>query len=261
MINRTNGRSRDAAPVVLLTIVALLGGLPSCQTATRTSDRSFLGPIETQNVLVLIAQEDPSGSFRDLEETLARNLAQFPLIQPSFVRIGGAHEFRRSILAEAKFRGPIDGLLLAFHGKPNRLYLSATETLHQRNVQQSCEGLSQALHPEAPIILYSCLTGEGDDNLAGDLAKAMDRTVMAPAHYWLMQTALAADLRMAELALDQHGRLTVDAGKFGLFYKKRHRTNRDRYLIAPLPMAEICRVDGFVKRRSRARSLFPRYRP
>ena len=150
--------------------------------------------------------------------------------------------------------------MLAFHGKPNRLYLSATETLHQRNVEQRCQGLSQALHPEAPIILYSCLTGEGDDNLAGDLAQVLDRPVVAPAYYWLMQTALRQDLRTPELALDSRGRLTIDAKQFGLFYKKRHRVNRDRYLIAPLAMSEICRADGFVKRRSK-QPLFQRYQP
>lgn len=256
----TNRRSRNASPVLFLAIASCFGGFSSCQTAS-LSEANKLSFGETQNVLVLIAQEDPSGSFYDLDQALAQNLAMFPQIEsPNIVRVDGAEQFRKAILAEAALRGPIDALLLAFHGQPNRLYLSATETLHQRNLEQRCQGLSQALHPEAPVILYSCLTGEGDDNLARDLANVLDRPVVAPAYYWLMQTSLMMNLRTPELALDSRGRLTVDADQFGLFYKKRHRVDRDRYLIAPLAMSGFCRADGFLKRRAKQR-LFQRYEP
>ena len=111
------------------------------------------------------------------------------------------------------------------------------------------------------MILYSCLTGEGEDNLAADLAIHLKRPVMAPTYYWLMQTAVPARQRIPELKLDRHGHLTIDRSQFALFYKKRHQKYRDRHSIAPTAMGALCIADGFVPQPSRFRRLFERFRP
>ena len=157
--------------------------------------------------------------------------------------------------------GPWDALVMAFHGRPNKLQFASGGGLHQRNVAQRSQGLQHALAPHAPVILYSCLTGSGEDNLAADFATALDRPVIAPSYYWLMQTALPLAQRTPELGFDDQRRLTVQASHFLLFYKSRLESGRDRYLIAPRAMIALCRQDGFVLRGSRSRPLFHRYAP
>ena len=144
------------------------------------------------------------------------------------------------------------------HGQ---LHLGSRPNLHQRNISSVCEGIGKALQPGAPVILYSCLTGEGDDNLAADLANTLGRPVIAPTHFWLMQTAVAPSQRISELRFDATGRLTVDTDKFAHYYKKRMDSGKDRHLIAPSSMHELCLQDGFVRRSSRFRPLFQRFRP
>ncbi|NCF91220.1 MAG: hypothetical protein GWQ05_09715 [Verrucomicrobiaceae bacterium] len=215
----------------------------------------------TQSVLILIAQRDPMGSFDSLETTLANNFAQLPGIQASYHRITDLAELRNTVQDTKRTTGPLAGLILAFHGKPNKLHLGSGPNLHQRNVSSVCEGIGKALQPGAPVILYSCLTGEGDDNLAADLANTLGRPVIAPTHFWLMQTAVAPSQRISELRFDATGRLTVDTDKFAHYYKKRMDSGKDRHLIAPSSMHELCLQDGFLRRSSRFRPLFQRFRP
>ncbi len=139
--------------------------------------------------------------------------------------------------------------------------LGPGENLHQRTLRTDCEGLRDCLLPEAPVILYACLTGGGEDNLTQDLSRTFQRPVIAPVHHWLMQTALPVSRRTPELAIDSRGRLTVARDLFGLYYKPRLRKNRDRNLIAPLAMDALCRGDGYLVRSSRFRPLFRRYHP
>lgn len=259
MIKQISGRSSNAAPVVRLW--GLLGIATGFLSACQIVEPSLPNPSQ-QKVLVLIAREDPAGSFDGLENTLSHNFNRLPGVEPTFRRVDGVSEFREAILSSGRLEGDrLDGLVLAFHGKPNRLHLSATETLNQRNVRDHCEDLHLALRPKAPVILYSCLTGEGEDNLAADLAKHLRRPVVAPSYYWLMQTPVPLEERISELKLDPQGRLTIDRSQFALYYKKRHSTYRDRYLIAPMAMHALCLGDGFVQRPSRFRGLFQRFNP
>lgn len=214
---------------------------------------------DVQNVLVLIAQRDLLGSFDGLETTLTSNFAKLPSIQATYHRVNHLDTFRQTISQTAHRHGPLDALILAFHGTPNKLHFGEGSNLHQRNLQSVCAGLEQALQPDAPIILYSCLTGEGEDNFAADLAATLHRPVIAPTHFWLMQTAVAPAKRIGELHLDASGRLSVNTANFGLYYKPRHQSNRDRYLIAPKSMDALCLTDGFVRRPSRFRPLFQRH--
>lgn len=216
---------------------------------------------ETQRVLVLIAERDPVGSFDGLETTLTNNFAQLTGIQASYHRIANLAALRNTVLDTRRTGGPLAGLILAFHGKSNKLHLGSGPNLHQRNLSSACEGIGEALLPGAPVILYSCLTGEGDDNLAADLATTLDRPIIAPSHFWLMQTAVPPAQRIAELHLDAAGRLTVDANKFALYYKNRMDSGKDRHLIAPHSMHTLCLQDGFHRRPSRFRPLFQRFRP
>ena len=230
--------------------------LSACQHSPSTTS-----PRGAQTVLVLIAQRDPVGSFDGLETTLANNFAQLPGIEASYHRITDLAQLRNTVLETRRTTGPLAGLVLAFHGKPNKLHLGGGPNLHQRNLSSVCKGIGQALQPNAPVILYSCLTGEGDDNLAADLAATLRRPVIAPTHFWLMQTAVPPSQRISELGLDEKGRLTVDKAKFALYYKKRMDSGKDRYLIAPSTMHELCAEDGFHRRASRFRPLFQRFRP
>ena len=227
--------------------------LCQCQSPIRTPDSS--------RALVLIATNDPTGSFDGFEGTMRNSLASSPTYRATFARISDLYQFRAALLDEATKNGPIHTLILAFHGRPNKLQLNAEESLHQRNVQEVCQGLDRALHPAANVILFSCLTGEGDDNLAQDLARALKRPVQAPTHFWLMQTAVPLAQRIPELNCDPQGRLRIDTSQFALFYKARMDSGKDRHLIAPLAMEALCLADGFLKRPSRFRPLFHCYSP
>ena len=231
----------------------LCGSLSHCQqTATPWSQS-----VSTKRVLTLIAQTDPAGSFDGIEETLAKNFAVLPGHENRTQRISSIAALNAAIQAAA----PLDGLILAFHGKPNKLHISPTESIHQRNLSEACGQLGPCLRPGAPVILYACLTGEGDDNLALDLPKTLDRPVIAPTHFWLMQTAVPLYQRVPELALDDAERLCVAQGKFALYYKKRLASGKDRYLIAHRAMNTLCLSDGFIQRASRFHPLFRRYSP
>ncbi len=224
----------------------------------RTSSVASREPL---HVLTLIASHDPAGSFEGLESTLSQNFSQLPNVINQCRRVDSLEAFRAALLDSAIERGPFDALLLAFHGRANKLHLGPGGGLHQRNLPRACGGLEACLKPEARIILYACLTGEGEDNLARDLAGILHRPVVAPTHYWLMQTAVPIEDRVPELTLDKNGRLDVATGQFALYYKARLETGRDRHLIAPSAMHELCLRDGFVRKPSRFRPLFQRYFP
>ena len=252
--------SRKRISLGLTALAALL--LAQCtQTQSRRSSGSPAANHDPQQVLTLITAHDPAGSFEDLESTLERSFSQFPNIENTCRRIDSLSSFRGALLEAAANRGPLDGLLLAFHGQENKLHLGPGHRLHQRNLPRTCRGLGACLKPGAPVILYACLTGGGEDNLARDLADVLDRPVIAPTHYWLMQTAVPRESRVPELTLDTNGKLTVATAQFALYYKARLETGKDRHLIAPEAMHALCLRDGFERKSSRFRPLFQRYFP
>ena len=211
-------------------LVALVLGVTfsHCQQISTTRPQNS----HIHRVLTLITQTDPGGSFDGLEDTLAKNFADLPRYENRSQRVDSIASLNTAVAAAA----PLDGLILAFHGKPNKLNISPTES-----------------------ILYACLTGEGEDNLAIDLAKTLDHPVIAPTRFWLMQTAVPLAQRVPELTLDREGRLAVAKDEFALYYKRRLESGKDRYLIAPVAMSPLCLSDGFVQRPSRFRPLFQRY--
>ncbi len=224
--------------------------LTNCQTPVAREDS---GPTK---VLALIAMDDPSGSFADLESTFERNARALTSVQLHSKRIGSIDAFREAILAHA----PLDVLVLAFHGRPHKLHLSATESIHQRNVAEVCQGLQGAFRQRGHTILYACLTGEGEDNFGQDLASALRCPVTAPQHFWLMQTALPITERTPEWVRDDSGTITVAVDRFSDFYKDRFTPTKDRYLIAPIAMTSLCEADGYKRLSSRFRLLFKTFR-
>ena len=235
----------------ILISLLLCGTLSHCQQTI---------PYPTQNapakrVLTLIAQTDLSGSFDGLEATLTKNFEILPGYDLESQRVDSIAALNAAVRATA----PLDGLILAFHGKPNKLHISPSERIHQRNLTEACGRIGESLRPDAPVILYACLTGEGDDNLARDLAKTLGHPVIAPTHFWLMQTAVPLAQRIPELTIDRSNRLAVAKDQFALYYKSRLDSGKDRYLIAPQAMNELCLSDGFIQRPSRFRPLFQRY--
>ena len=219
------------------------------------------GKFQAKHALTLIASHDTTGSFSDLESTLEQTFSKWPCFENHCRSVSSLEAFREAIEQSAMARGPLDALILAFHGQANKFRLSSTENFHQRNLNVSCAGLDTFLHADATVILYACATGEGDDNLARDLAKVLKRPIIAPVYYWLMQTAVPLPNRVPELTLDPKGHLTVATDRFALYYKARLESGRDRHLIAPKAMEALCREDGFYRKASRFRPLFQRYLP
>lgn len=256
----TGWRSRVEGGVEILRLAIRLGLLlvaAGCQNGSRVE----APPKTPHRLLALITTYDPPGSFHDLEATLQRNAAALPGVDFASRRVASLDGWYDALQDDQRRRGSIDTLVLAFHGHPGKLHFGPRDGVHQRNLERSLAGISAYLHPEARVLLYACLTGEGEDNLAKDLADVLDREVMAPHYFWLMQTAIPLEERVLELAREPTGRLTVAADRFALFYKRRMDSGRDRYLIAPAAMAPLCRQDGFERRASRFRVLFEIYRP
>lgn len=218
-------------------------------------------PRAGHRLLALITTHDPPGSFRDLETTLQRNAAAMPGVDFASRRVASLAGLYEALKDHQRHRGAVDTLLLAFHGHAHKLHFGPRDGVHQRTLERSLTGMSAYLHPEGRVLLYACLTGDGDDNWAKDLADVVDREVMAPRYYWLMQTAVPPRDRIPELVREPSGRLAVAEDRFALFYKRRMESGRDRYLIAPAAMAPLCRQDGFERRASRFRVLFETFSP
>ena len=242
---------------ILLTIF-----LPTFFVGCASSSNQPSAKTSAATVLTLITTDDPTGSFTDFESTLAKNLNK--LSQPLHQihrRIGSVNAFRAAIASTSQQHGLIDTLILAFHGSPGSLRLGQRENLNQRNLTAALDQVESHLAEDAHVLLYACLTGANDDNLAADLATALKCSVTAPRYFWLMQRAVPLPERIAELTLNDQGQLCIDDAAFSLYYKARLESGRDRYLIAPKSMERQCRADGFLPQSSRFRSLFDTFRP
>ncbi len=230
-----------------------------CQCA---SNEPISKPRGASNTLALITAHDPVGSFVGLESTLSKNLQALARpVDLTHRRIGSINELRSSIATTSAQHGLIDTLILACHGTSGSLRVGHTENINQRNLTIALDQVSTHLADEANIILYACLTGEGSDNFAIDLARALKRPVVAPRYFWLMQRAVPLQDRAAELTLDDRGQLTIHDDVFAHYYKARLDSGRDRHLIAPKSMDSLCRADGFEPRASRFRALFETFQP
>ncbi|MEM7387418.1 MAG: hypothetical protein AAF514_20975 [Verrucomicrobiota bacterium] len=207
----------------------------------------------------MIGRHDPEGSFAGLGIRLKDEVAALSGYEVHSIRVGDVGELRRAIREFSQIKA-IDTLVLAFHGYSNAFLFASNDPLNQRNVRRELGDHGRFLARDARVLLYSCLTGHEDDNMAEDLALAFRREVQAPRYFWCMQTLVPPESRIPELRLDRSGRLEIAEDRFGLYYKPRDEKGI-RYLIGTKAMAPFCLEEGYVQRRTPSGGLFLRYRP
>jgi hypothetical protein len=137
-----------------------------------------------KNTLILAAKADHNNEFYDGLKKLDDLVDQGHNI--NLYEIDSEEEVFEKI-REASIMMPIDLLVIAGHGEPFGVQLSANvlktaigaDAITVSDMHRLQNILNKALSPNAQIVLIACSTGKGDDSFAGKLKESTGRLVFA----------------------------------------------------------------------------------
>jgi hypothetical protein len=163
--------------------------------------------------LAIIADDDPNNATHGMEEMFQ---ADFSDLQDYKLYTARADNFYGLFnqIRDYSLLKPIDALILAGHGNKDRISINPDERITTLNARQLFSGYSSLFSKDAVIILYSCSSGKGDNNLADAVSDALDRDAIAPRYTLIPETALPAEERAGEFVPDSSGRITFSCGTF-----------------------------------------------
>ncbi|MFH0961288.1 MAG: hypothetical protein V1820_01245 [archaeon] len=147
---------------------------------------------------------------------------------------------------EADRKGPIDGLVLAFHGTPSAMFLCDRGYFYEELSIFNARGALSKLRPffseDARVLLYSCRSGGGLPflNIATAVSKALGVEVDAPKKLLISQEAYEGNWGN-QFALDSDGKLSFNYDNFRFYDRLKARwadKRGTRCCVAPLHYAE-----------------------
>ena len=129
--------------------------------------------------LALITNYDPNNATERMEEMFRKDFSDLPNYVLYTSRARNLEEIFNNLRDYSVLR-PIDALILAYHGNRNGMKVNSGQSINSSNVETLFRGYSFVFSEDAVILLYSCSTGKGDENIATTLADVLDRDVVAP---------------------------------------------------------------------------------
>ncbi|MDP3966445.1 MAG: hypothetical protein Q8Q04_02855 [archaeon] len=163
--------------------------------------------------LALITTYDPPKASKGIEEMFKANFSELPEYKLYTNRTTCIEDLTKCIEVHSKEK-KIDALVLAYHGDKYSFRIDSSHTIDTTNVEEIFRKYSDSFSKDAIIILYSCSTGSGEDNIAKRLSDVLDRDVVAPRLGLIPETYLEPWQRMGEFALDDNGRISFDYDNF-----------------------------------------------
>ncbi len=160
--------------------------------------------------LALITTYDYNGMSKYEEEYLEYEFAQMPGYKLFCKRVSSKGELFNA-LRDYSIIKPIDALILSFHGDRSFFALGLLDYVSMANAS-AFNSYAPLFSDDAVVLLSSCDTGKGEDNVARRLSKVLDVDVVAP----------KGELTNAcGLELDECGRVSFDYGSLVWFKKVR----------------------------------------
>ncbi len=151
--------------------MALLSSQKSKVIAKQVKDKKL--------ALALIAKHDYNGATEGMETMFKNDFLDIPNYQLYTERIESMPQIFLYWNDYAKIK-KIDTLILAFHGREKSLDIDYLEQIDFSNLERLFENYDILLAEDARVILYSCASGKGKDNIANRLEKILKRKIIAP---------------------------------------------------------------------------------
>jgi hypothetical protein len=155
--------------------------------------------------LAIISTDDPNGATRGLEDMFQENFTGIPGYRLYTARVSGFYDLFNQ-LRDYSLLKPIDALILAGHGRKDRIEINPDESITTSNAKELFAGYSSLLSKDAIVILYSCSSGKGEGSVADAISDALDRDVMAPRYTVIPETDIPPGERKGEFGTDSGGR-------------------------------------------------------
>ena len=184
----------------------------------KSKDEVYEDKRDKKLALALITLYDPPKASVGMEEMFKNNFSNIPDYELFTQRTRGIQGLIDAIKNHSKSK-PIDALILAYHGEKSSFIINESEEINYSNVERIFEEYKNLFSKEAIIILYSCATGSGEDNIAKRLSNALNRDVVAPKYGLIPETYLESWQRINEFSLDENGRIAFDYNNFKRYYE------------------------------------------
>ncbi len=144
---------------------------------------SFQKEIQSTNkdklAVALVTEDDKDSSDYSIQRTFEKNFSNINGYQLKFARTKDIESMLEDIKGFSKIR-KINSLIQVYHGDSISFDVKSKEEIDTTNAEKIFKGYSKYFAKDATIILYSCSTGEGKNNLAEKLSKVFNREVIAP---------------------------------------------------------------------------------
>jgi len=160
--------------------------------------------------LALITTFDYNGMSEYEEEYLEYEFFQMPGYRLFCQRVNSKMELFNA-LRDYSMVKPIDALILAFHGNQSCFSLGLLDYVSMANAS-AFNSYAPLFSDEAVVLMSSCDTGKGKDNIARRLSEALDVDMVAPRG--LLSNCCG-------LELDERGRVSFDYSDLVWFKKVR----------------------------------------
>ncbi|MDP3966444.1 MAG: hypothetical protein Q8Q04_02850 [archaeon] len=169
--------------------------------------------------LALITNHDQYKVFDRIEESFKKDFLDLPDYKINFERTKSIQEIKNCIERYSKCN-KIDALILAYHGDKYSMGVKSFQKIDTLNVKSIFGGYSDSFSKDAIIILYSCSTGSGEDNIAKRLSDVLDRDVVAPKFDLTPESILKSWQRSGEFTPDENGRVSFDYKNFKVYLER-----------------------------------------
>ncbi|MGV8086738.1 MAG: DUF4347 domain-containing protein [Candidatus Woesearchaeota archaeon] len=163
--------------------------------------------------LALIASTKTTNELENIENTFKKDFADIPNYQLYTERTENLNELFNN-LRDYSLIKPIDALILVYHGNKKNMKIDTEKYLRSTNVKRLLKDYKSVFAKDAVIILYSCSTGKGEENIAQNISETLDISVIAPKYVFCSENMLLANERMGEFIVDTNKRLSFDYNNF-----------------------------------------------
>ena len=168
---------------------------------------------QKKSVLALITEYDPPGVTQGMEKMFKEDFSDLPDYHIYSKRSKSIEEILYALNVSSRIR-PLDGLILAYHGEKYSMSVNKFESIDTSNVKEIFERYLDSFSKDAVIILYSCSTGSGEDNIARRISEVLNIDVLAPKVPLIPETSVPETKRIGEFGPDENGRLSFDYKNF-----------------------------------------------
>ncbi len=182
--------------------------------------------------LALITTSDPNSATEGMEEMFMEDFSGLPDYQLYTERASNLGKVFKNLRDYSSIQS-LDALILAFHGSQYRMNINFFQQIDKNNSPRLFKDYGQVFSPDAVILLYSCATGAGRNNLARSLATTLKRKIVAPKLDLFPETDLKQYERVGEFGLDEDGRVSFKYDNFRLYKNLNFKGENYPDVLAP----------------------------